>query len=555
MGRPKLDRTKSAASVQCEWRIAGYIRLSREDGNEESESVINQKKILSQYLNNSFEGQYTINDFYIDDGLTGTDDSRESFMRMIQDIEAGKVNCVLCKSLSRAFRNYSDQGYYLEYYFPQKKVRFISTGDPKIDTYTNPEAITGLEVPITGLMNDRFAAKTSSEIRRTFDAKRRNGEYIGAFPPYGYLKDPEDKNHLVLDQEIVPIKREMMSWLLYESMSLAGIAKRLNEMGVPNPTAYKHSKGWQYCNPKSHMNDGLWSGTAVRRVLLDQINLGHMVQGKQRVVSYKVHDKVAVPEDEWYIVKNTHDPTFAQEEYDDIARVLQRDTRTPNGERTVHLFSGFMRCRDCNKALRRKGSRGNVYYVCRTNDEKSKTRCGRHSIRTDILEEAVLTAIQSQIALVESLAELVDKVNRAPSINTQSERIEKMLKEKNRELTKTQAIADGLYFDQKSGMINMTDYRRLKAKCDEQIQQLGEAIRNLEAEQHQMMQGVDREDEVFVVFRKYRNARKLERSLLLELIDTIYVHEDKTLTIVFRYIDVIDRIVEFVEMNSLRKAE
>jgi len=524
------------------WRLAEYYRLSREDGNEESESVVNQKKILSQYLNHSFEGQYVINDFYVDDGLSGTDDSRESFMRMVQDIEAGKVNCVLCKSLSRAFRNYSDQGYYLEYYFPQKNVRFISTGDPKIDTFTNPEAITGLEVPITGLMNDRFAAKTSSEIRRTFDAKRRAGEFIGAFPPYGYLKNPEEKNHLILDEEIVPIKREMMKWLLNESMSLAGIAKRLNELGVPNPTAYKHNKGWQYCNPKSHMNDGLWGGTAVRRVLLDQINLGHMVQGKQRVVSYKVHDKVAVPEDEWYIVKNTHDPTFSQEEYDAILRVLQRDTRTPDGGRTVHLFSGFMRCKDCGKALRRKGSHGNVYYVCRTNDEKSKTRCSRHSIRTDILEEAVLAVIQSQIALVDSLAELVDQINKAPSVNTQSERIEKMLKEKNRGLTKTQAIADGLYFDQKSGMINMTDYKRLKASCDEQLRQLGDAIRNLEAERHQMAQGVDSEDEVFDIFRKHRNVRKLERSLLLELIDTIYVHEDKTLTIVFRYVDEIDRL-------------
>jgi len=541
--------------VQREWNIAGYIRLSREDGNEESESVVNQKKILSQYLKNSFEGQYTINDFYVDDGLSGTDDSRESFMRMIQDIEAGKVNCVLCKSLSRAFRNYSDQGYYLEYYFPQKKVRFISTGDPKIDTYTNPEAITGLEVPITGLMNDRFAAKTSSEIRRTFDAKRKAGEFIGAFPPYGYLKNPEDKNHLILDEEIVPIKREMMKWLLSENMSLAGIAKRLNEQGIPNPTAYKHSKGWQYCNPKSHMNDGLWGGTAVRRVLLDQINLGHMVQGKQRVVSYKVHDKVAVPEDEWYIVKNTHDPTFSQEEYEAILRVLQRDTRTPDGGRTVHLFSGFMRCKDCGKALRRKGSRGNVYYVCRTNDEKSKTRCSRHSIRTDILEEAVLAAIQSQIALVDSLSALVDQIDIATSVNTQSKRIEKMLKEKNRELTKIQAIADGLYFDQKSGMINMADYRRLKVKCDEQLRQLGEAIRNLEAERHQMAQGNDSENEVFAMFRKHPNVRKLERALLIELIDTAYVHEDKTLTIVFRFVDEVDRIMEFVEMNRLQKNE
>jgi len=537
MGRPKLDKTKSASAAQGEWRVAVYLRLSREDGGEESESVVNQKKILAQYLNHAFGGQYAVNGYYVDDGLSGTDDSRESFMRMIQDIEAGKVNCVLCKSLSRAFRNYSDQGYYLEYYFPRKNVRFISTGDPKIDTYTHPEAITGLEVPITGLMNDRFAAKTSSEIRRTFDAKRRAGEFIGAFPPYGYLKDPRDKNHLVPDGEIVPVKREMMRWLLHESMSLAGIARRLNERGIPNPTAYKHSRGWQYRNPKSHVNDGLWSGTAVRRALLDQVNLGHMVQGKQRVVSYKIHDKVAVPEDEWYIVKDTHEPTFSPEEYDAIHRVLRRDTRTPDGARSVHLFSGFMRCQDCGKALRRKSSRGNAYYVCRTNDEKSKTRCGRHSIRTDMLEAAILAAIQSQITLAGPLAELVDQVSKAPATGAQSDHVEKTLREKSRELAKTQAIADGLYFDRKSGMISMADYERLKAKCGAQLRQLGEAVGHLETQRQQMAREAGSENEAFATFKKYRNIQTLERALLIELVDTIYVHEGKALTVVFRFSD------------------
>ena len=307
-GRPPKSNTISAkAAAQMIWRIAVYIRLSREDGNVESESVINQKKILEEYLRQYFEGQYAIIDFYIDDGLSGTDDSRESFMRMVQDIEAGKVNCVVCKTLSRAFRNYSDQGYYLEYYFPQKNVRFVSTGDPKIDTFTNPEAITGLEVPITGLMNDRFAAKTSSDVRRTFNTKRRNGEFIGAFPPYGYLKNPQDKNHLIPDEAIVPIKKQIYGWIVHDGMSLNGTAHRLNEMGVPNPSAYKHSLGWGFRHPQAAKSDGLWTGSTVRRVLLDRVNLGHMVQGKQRVVSYKVHDRVPVPEEEWFVKENTHE--------------------------------------------------------------------------------------------------------------------------------------------------------------------------------------------------------------------------------------------------------
>jgi hypothetical protein len=551
MGRPKKKRLeRNGSSTKSLWHVAVYIRLSREDGNEESESVVNQKKILAEYLQQYFVGEYEITDYYIDDGISGTDDTRADFMRMVQDIEHGKVDCMLCKTLSRAFRNYSDQGYYLEYYFPQKNVRFISTGDPKIDTFTNPEAITGLEVPITGLMNDRFAAKTSSDIRRTFNTKRRNGEFIGAFPPYGYLKDPVDKNHLILDDEIVPIKCDMLQWFIRDGMSLSGIAKRLNEMGVPNPTAYKRSKGWQYCNPHIHENDGLWTGTGVRRVLADKINLGHMVQGKQRVVSYKVHDRISVPEEEWFIKENTHEPTFTQEEYDTVMRLLERDTRVPNGKSEIHLFSGFMRCYDCNKALQRKHSRNTVYYMCRTNSEKSKTKCSKHSIRVDVLESAVLAAIQSQIALVDSLSQIVDEINKSPAVNTKSTRIEKLLADKKKELLKIKQYSDGLYMDYKTELITIDDYRRMKVKFEEQLQTITDNIAHLVEEQRMMDKGVKSEDSFFVDFLKHQNITKLDRNVLVDLVDTIFVHENKEITIRFLAKDEMLRIAEFVEMNT-----
>jgi len=550
------DTTHSSKAAKQEiiWLIAAYVRLSKEDDNEnESDSVINQKKILQEYIERFFEGQYVVVDFYIDDGLTGTDATRENFLRMMQDIERGKVNCVICKTLSRAFRNYSDQGYYLEEYFPLMNVRFISTGDPKVDTYTNPEAITGLEVPITGLMNDRFAAKTSSDIRRTFATKRRNGEFIGAFPPYGYLKDPDDKNHLILDPDIVPIKRDIYNWLVHEGMSLRGIAQKLNELGIPNPTAYKQSKGYSYQNPHAQNNDGLWVGSTIRRVMLDQMNLGHMVQGKQRVVSYKVHDRISVPEDEWFIVRDTHAATFTDEEYANIMRLLQRDTRVPNGERQVHLFSGFMRCYDCNKALHRKTSSDKSYYFCRTYAEKSKDKCTKHSIREDILESAVLSAIQRQVALLESLSIIVDRINQAPTVNTQSARIEKLLHEKARELEKTQARCDGLYDDWKNGDITQDAYRRLKVRYEEKEVQLSAAIAKLEEEQWHMGQGIDSGSEMFTAYLKYRNVQQLDRNVLVELIDTIYVHEGKEITIDFRFDDELERVQEFVEANEQKQ--
>ena len=176
MPRRRKSQESRLTNNRTIWKVAVYIRLSREDGNDESLSVINQKKILKEYLEEMFEDEYVLVDFYVDDGLTGTDDERESFQRMIKDVKQGKVNCIICKTLARAFRNYSDQGYFLEEFLPLHRTRFICLGSPKFDTYLNPEVITdGLDVPITGLMNDRYAARASADIRRTFNTKRRNG--------------------------------------------------------------------------------------------------------------------------------------------------------------------------------------------------------------------------------------------------------------------------------------------------------------------------------------------------------------------------------------------
>ena len=182
---------KSSQSKYIEWKIAVYIRLSKDDGSDESASVTNQKKILSEYIQTHFDIlEYEIVDFYIDDGITGTSVDRESFQRMINDVTENKVNCIICKNLCRMFRDYSEQGYYLEKFFPIKQIRFINIGYPQIDSFIKPESLTGFEVPINGIINDRYAAKLSRDIKMTLDNKRRNCEFIGAYTSYGYKKSP-----------------------------------------------------------------------------------------------------------------------------------------------------------------------------------------------------------------------------------------------------------------------------------------------------------------------------------------------------------------------------
>lgn len=542
------------------WLIAPYLRLSREDErkgkdgrkrlNDDSDSIANQQAVADEFISTYFaDVPHKIVDYFKDDGLTGTDDTREDFTRLIDWINQGKVNCVVVKTLARAFRNYSDQGYYLEYFFPLKKVRFICISSPRIDTYDNPDAVSGYEVPISGVMNDRFAAQTSSAVRQVFDTKRRNGEYIGAFAPYGYLKDPQDKHHLILDDEIYALKRDILGWVVRDGMSWMGIARKLNDLGIPNPTAYKHSKGWKYRNPHAEDNGGLWCGTTVKRMMLDPVNLGHMVQGRQRVISYKVHDRESVPENEWYRAEDMHEPTFSQEEYNTLVSVSMRDTRTPNQEMTLHLLSGFVRCADCRKALRRKVSRGSAYYFCRTY-ELSKAHCTKRAIRESVLEEALLAAIHKQISFLASLAVMVEDLKKNPNINMQSDRISKLIEERRKDLERAKKISDSLYADWKTDVISGDEYARMKAQYVEQIKGLETAIANLENEQKNISTCLTSESAMFNAFLRHENIDSLDRGVLAELVDVVLVTEDKDLMVKFRYADELVRIMEMIEQNA-----
>ncbi len=258
-------RKAAQAAKNRTWRVALYIRLSKEDGNDESLSVSNQRKILQEHIRNSFEEEYVIVDTYVDDGNTGTDVNRPDFIRMERDIKSGKVNCVIVKSLARAFRNLGDQQKYLEEFFPLYGVRFINIGNPFIDTHVNPRSVSGLEVPIHGMFNEQFAASTSEEVRKTFNTKRREGEFIGAFAPYGYKKHPDNKNCLIIDQEAAEVVKDIFTWFLYGmerpgheesgSLSINGIAKELNERGIPCPASYKKQQGFKYYNPHNRYKE------------------------------------------------------------------------------------------------------------------------------------------------------------------------------------------------------------------------------------------------------------------------------------------------------------
>ncbi len=507
-----------------------YIRLSRDDGNAVSESVVNQNKILDAEIPGFFEeGQYEVVDAYIDDGTSGTTDlERRDFQRMVRDLERGRINCVIVKNLSRAFRNSANQGRFLEEFIPLYHTRFISLYQPRIDTLLDPEVVHSLEVGITGFMNEQYAYKTSADVRRTFRYKREKGEFIGAFAPYGYAKDPENKNVLVIDPEAAQVVQDIFDWFVTQGMSKAGIARRLNGCGIPNPSAYKRARGFRYENPHDVSRDGTWGPSTISRILQDPLYIGVMRQGRQRAVSYKVHKRAAVPEEEWFMVEDAVPPVVDKKIFQAAQELHQRDTRTAPGKREVYPFSGLVRCADCGRSMARHSAKGLVYYQCRTYREGR--RCARHSIRLDVLEKAVLTAIRRQIAGLESLPAVLDEIRRAPAARPGTPGPEAVLARRTRELEKVTNILDCLYLDWRSGEISREQYLRLRDRSEARARQLREA-----AEQIQSESGGPGDDPCLTEFLEQGNITSLSRGLLVELVSGIRVHGDKSIDIDFRF--------------------
>lgn len=526
-----------APSDPVTWRVGEYIRLSREDGGVVSESVVNQKKILADELPNFFEpGTYALVDVYIDDGTSGTTDAeREDFQRMVRDVETGRINCIMVKNLSRAFRNSANQGKFLEEFIPLYRTRFISLYQPRIDTLLDPEVVHSLEVGITGFLNEQYAYKTSCDVRRTFKSKREKGEFIGAFAPYGYRKDPRNKNALLPDEEAAEVVRGIFARFVTGGMSKAGIARRLNELGIPNPSAYKRAKGLRYHNSSTGKNDGLWSPETVSRILKNTLYIGVLTQGRQRVVSYKVHKEVSVPESEWFVVQGAVPPIVDRALFDAAQRLHRHDTRTPAGQKEVYLFSGLVRCADCGKAMARHASRGRVYYTCRTYREKSRRACVGRSIRLDVLERAVLDAVREQIARLPDRDAVIEAIGRASAAQRSASRLDGLLTQKRGELERTNALLDRAYYDWKSGDLTREQYLRVRDRLSEQAARLRETATRLEAERDAAEKGD--KNPYLAAFLEKQNVETLTRGLLTELVDVIRVHADRSIDIVFRFAD------------------
>ena len=543
----KYDEFLKENKAKKIWNAAVYVRLSKEDGDKiESDSITSQKDILSEFVNH--KDDIKISDFYIDDGWSGANFERPAFSRMMSDIYAKKVNCVIVKDLSRFGRNYADSSRYIDDIFVKLNIRFIAlnSGVDTISKHTNP-ATQCITVGIQNVINESYIANTSVSIRGALDINRKQGKFIGSFATYGYLKDSDDHHKLVVDEEVAEVVRTIFKWFI-EGKSVIGITKNLNSLGIPNPSEYKRQKGFNYKHTNRN-NDGLWCDSTVRRMLRNQMYIGNMVQGKNTNLSYKIKKCRAKPKEEWIIVEGTHEPIIDKKTFEKAQSLFNRNTRTSPKKTEVDLFSGFVKCADCHRAMSKKVNNHAYgvykYYRCVTASKKSETACSPHSIRIDVLEKTVLSSIQNMIDTAVELEKILDKINKQAVKNgdTLTKKALDKLKS-DRESIKKMSL--DLYPDYKANIITLDEYTTLKENMAKKIADLDIKIAEYEKTIESEKSAQVNQSDFIKKFTQFGKIDKLTRPILCELVDSILVHKNGDITINFKFMDVYEQLVDYL---------
>lgn len=517
------------------WNATLYLRLSRDDGDkEESNSITGQRELLRDYISQRPEfREYAVR---VDDGFSGSTFERPSFQKMIEDVKAGRTDCIIVKDLSRFGRNYLDAGEYIEKIFPFLGVRFIAVND-NYDSLGDKKASDDLIIPFKNLINEAYCRDISVKIRSQLEIKRKNGQFLGSFAAFGYLKDEQNKNKLVVDQYAADIVRDIFKWKL-EGVSPQDIADALNKLGVLSPMEYKRSLGMKFTTSFKTNAKATWSAGTVIRILKNPIYTGVLVQGKETTPSYKVHKRITKDESEWSVIEDSHEAIISKIDFDSVQKVLKCDTRRSPGGKAVGLFSGMVFCGDCGASMVRKtvpaGEKKYVYYVCSAH--KQNKSCSPHRMRDTTLEEIVLDSLKQHISEVVDMSELLAITDTAPLRTAQAQKVQRQLDKKHEEYEKLQKLLMSLYENLADGIIDREEYTRLKAsfttRADEAEKQM-DALR----EQLEDIHNHGTENAWMNEFVRRQGLTSLDRAVVVALIDKILIHSNDVVEIIYRWQD------------------
>ena len=508
------------------YHVALYIRLSKEDESEgPSQSVTNQKSLLEEFVK---QHRLSVYDIYIDDGFSGTNFDRPAFQRMIADIEAKKVNMVITKDLSRLGRDYIMTGHYMERYFPEKRVRYISLLDG-IDT--GIESSANDITPFRAIMNDMYAKDISKKIKSVKRDKQRKGQFIGGKPMYGYKMHPTEKNKIVIDEEVAPIVRRIFSMAL-DGMSCRKIAATLNDEGIPTPATYANLP---VGNPGPYT--GLWSSERISDMLQNETYIGNMVQGRMVKVNYKSKKCLRQPREKWVIVENTHEPLVDRETFQKV-RLLVESRKHTRSRTYDFLLKGLIFCHECGyplATLNRKNAAGEerLFFVCRTYQRFTKTGvCTCHSIKEQTVTEAVLAKVREVCQAYLNPNELLPMAQKAVEDARAADSTEAEIQALRNRIDTMTANLDRMYMDKLSGILSENDFQRIYLKVKADRAKLEEQLKELEKKKESPAKA---EDEAKALVQRFLDSACTSRELLVSLIERIELSEDKQLYIKFRF--------------------
>lgn len=530
------------------YHAAIYVRLSKEDGDvssaakAESNSISNQKNLIRDFLKDKEDIEVVSE--RVDDGYSGSNFERPAFKLMLEDIKKGIVDCVIVKDLSRFGREYIDSGRYIERLFPALGVRFIAVND-NYDSLDGKDQADEIIIPFKNLINDAYCRDISVKIRSHLEVKRKNGEFIGSFAPYGYQKDEKDRNSLVVDPIAAGIVRDIFRMKLH-GLSQDAIANRLNDMGVLSPMEYKSAMGSNYQTSFKTSDKAVWSSVTVRRILENELYIGTLVQGRQTTPNHKIKKTVLKPEKDWIRIEKSHEAIISDRDFSIVQRLLGMDTRISPKQSEVYPLSGLIVCADCGAAMVRKnayaGGKKYQYYVCSRNKETKE--CSNHRIPVDKLEDAVLQFLRVQISNILDLKQVMEKVSTIPFQELDIKELEKRIGQKETEIERCRELRNMLYEDMKDGIVSKEDYMELHEAYTQKRDSAEEAVRKMKQEIKDILASNTDKYKWLDYFAEHQNIDRLTRNVAVELIDRVRVIDKNSIEVVFNFGDCYKEILD-----------
>ena len=555
--RKGLPQNEAASRT---WRTALYARLSVEDNGKEADSIENQIALLESYVSGCPDLSRV--ELFADNGYTGTNFHRPEFNRMMEAVQSGVIDCIVVKDLSRLGRNYIETSQFIEKICPFYGLRFIAVNDG-FDTATVTDTAQ-MSMALSNIVNDYYAKDISRKVTSALQTKMERGDYIGNYAPHGYCKDPENKNHLVIDPETAPVIRQIFQWRA-EGISYMGINRRLNEAGIPSPGQYRLEHGIETNNNRKGRSV-LWNKHMVTEILKNIVYIGHLAQKKGSQCLYAGIPYHITGEDEWIVVEHTHEPIISKELFEAVQKINRESaerSRANSGKyaylpREKNIFGKKLTCAECGAVMKLHRSfstkRDKAYFTfkCPTYAEHGSKGCSDVKKRKADLDVTVFSFIKAQMTVFIDMEHTLQSLLAAKTGSVEQGRTRSTRRLLQQKLENKKSILSGLYVDYKEGLLSRQDYLFTRERIDSAIHEIETELAEQESSKTRGL--LTGETKWKHMVQKYQNAAELSQEMVEAFVETIKLHKDGSLEIKLNYMDEFAALIDACEQIQKESA-